>query len=438
MKSWHLSRRQFLRGSGVSIALPFLEGMLPARADAQSAARGRPPRMAFVYIPNGVNIAEWRPRGEGRDWQLGPTMKALQPFKDDLCVISGMGHPRSSGQHDGADTWLTGANLKGTPGYDYKNSVSVDQVAAETHGLETRIPSLQLSFANGAGPPTHTWTLSFSREGTALPAQNNPAELFSRLFREETGATRAAKKQRIDEDKSILDSILGDARSLDRRLGANDRRKLDEYLTSVREVERRVKASESWLDRPRPKVDPRTLPLDARFGDHHMEHWFHAMYGLITLAFQTDTTRIVTFELGAEAGGGPFDQVGGPHHQYTHHNGEKPALDMLARYDRFYMEHLAWFLDQLKTTTDGDAPLLDRTMVLFGSGMNNGETGTHSPKDVPLIYVGGRALGMQTGQHLKFPIGSQPQSNLLLSMLNAMNPRHESFSDATGTLPGMM
>jgi hypothetical protein len=433
-----LSRRTFLRGAGVSIALPFLEAMLPVRAGAQSAARGRPPRMAFVYIPNGVNIADWRPRGEGRNWQFGPTMEPLQPLKDDLCVISGLGHPRSSGQHDGADTWLTGADLKGTPGYDYKNSVSVDQVAAESHGLETRIASLQLSFANGTGPPMHTATLSFNRDGTALPAQNNPEELFNRLFHAETGGSRTAKKQRFDEDRSILDAVLDDANLLNRRLGVRDQRKLDEYLTSVREVERRVQTNRSWLDKPRPPVESRGLALDARFGDHHMQPWFRTMYDLIALAFQTDTTRIATFETGAEAGGGRLEELGtGVQHEYSHHGGDPNMLKTLARIDRYHIENFAYFLDRLKSTQDGDAPLLDRTMILFGSGMNNGETGTHSPKDVPLIFAGGKALSLETGHHLRFDVDSTPQSNLLLSMLNRMDEKRTSFSDSTGLLSGL-
>jgi hypothetical protein len=432
-----LSRRTFLRGAGVSVALPLLDAMRPESGFAQSRPK-RPPRMIFIYIPNGVNIVRWRAKGEGPDWQFGPTMQSLQPLKEDVCVLSGLGHPRGIGGHEGADMWLTGVDLKATPGYDYKNGVSVDQAAAAVHGQETRIPSLQLSRNNGTGPPMHTATLSFNREGTPLPAQNNPREIFNRLFVDGAGGSREARKQRFDEDESILDAVLSDARALDRRLGTRDRRKLDEYLTSVREVERRVQRGRSWLDVPKPQVDARGLSLDAGPNDHVTRPWFHTMYDLIALAFQTDTTRVVTYELGREAGGGRFQEVGaGVQHEYSHHGGDQKMLATLARIDKFHIENLAYLLQRLKSVEDGDAPLLDRTMVLFGSGMNNGEKGAHSPKDVPLIYAGGRALGMKTGQHLKFPIDSQPQSNLLLSMLSRMDAKQESFSDSTNTLPGL-
>lgn len=430
-----LSRRTFLRGAGVSLALPLLDGLARNCGQAQSAENAKPPRMVCIYIPNGVNILQWRVQGTGRNWQLSPTLQPLAEFKDDINVLSGLGHPLSTGQHDGADTWLTGVNLKGTPGRDYKNGVSVDQAAAEVHGLQTRIPSLQLSFANGTGPPMHTSTLSFSREGTPLPPENNPRALFNRLFLEEGGNSRAAKEARFEEDKSILDEILADARSLDRRLGTQDRRKLDEYLTSVREVERRVKRSESWLDVPKPKVDSRGLSLDSRCGDHKMSTWFRTMYDLIALAFQADTTRVVTYQLGGEAGGGRLEELGtSVQHEYSHHGGDQGMLKQLARIDKYHIENLAHLLGKLKSTPDGDVPLLDRTMVMFGSGMNNGETGTHSPKDVPLLFAGGRALGMKLGQHLNHKIDSTPQSNLLLSMLHAMDPRQESFSDSTNSL----
>jgi hypothetical protein len=220
--------------------------------------------MVSCYIPNGVNMTKWTPQGEGRDWELSPSLEPLAPLKKHVTCLTGLGHPRSFGGHEGADVFLTGADLDGAPGKDYANSISVDQVAARMHGLQTRIPSLELSFHSGTGSAGHSITLSFNDNGTPLPAENRPQAVFDRLFVQNSARSRTAQQQRLAEDRSILDSILEDSRALSKNLGKADRSKLDQYLNSIREVERRVQRREGWLDKPMPKVSADGLVLDSR------------------------------------------------------------------------------------------------------------------------------------------------------------------------------
>ena len=264
------SRRTVLRGLGASLSLPLLEAMLPRALGAPStSSRWRPrprrsPAVIFCYVPNGVNILEWMPKTGGGGYTLSPTLRELEGHRDDFSVLTGLGHPHSDGGHSGADTWLTGAALKAVPGEDYTNTMSVDQVIAEKHGAKTRFPSLQLSDLSGTGTAGHSHTLSFDRNGTPLPSENSPRRLFERLFVPESAADREATLKRYAERKSILDDVLAEAKSLDKKLGARDQEKLDEYLTSVRETEQRVGRLEQWIDVPKPEVDPAGLQLDSQ------------------------------------------------------------------------------------------------------------------------------------------------------------------------------
>lgn len=433
-----LSRRTFLRGTGVSIALPILDAMMPTRALAQSAV-STPPRMVCCYIPNGVNIMKWTPQGEGRDWELSPSLEPLAPLKERVTCLTGLEHPRAFGGHDGADVFLTGADLYGAPGKDYANSISVDQVAARMHGLQTRIPSLELSFGNGTGSAGHSITLSFDDNGTPLPAENRPQAVFDRMFVVDSATSRAAKQQRLAEDRSILDSVLDDGRALERRLGKADRAKLDQYLSSIREVEGRVQRREGWLDKPKPNVSSEGLVLNSRPRQHNYQAYIRTMYDLIALALQTDTTRVATFQMGKESNGGSYAELGiqGDHHTYSHHGGDETMLATLAKIDRFLVEQWVYFLNRLQSTPEGDGTLLDSTMILFGSGMNSGKTGTHTRSNLPLLFAGGTKLGIRQGQHLKYKPGSTPFSNLLLTMLQRMDVEAGSFSDSTSTLTGL-
>lgn len=433
-----LSRRTMLRAAGVSIALPLLDAMIPTGGFAQSTRRKTVPRMACVYFPHGVNNKQWTPSTTGKDWGITPSLKPLEPLKQHVTVLSGLGHPNGKGGHEGADLWLTGAELDGVAGRDYANSVSVDQVAARVHGLETRIGSLELSALSGPGNGYHTHTLAFNDTGAPIPGENSPRRVFERLFIDDHKTAKAERQRQINNQRSVLDAVLGQARSLDRRLGTADQAKLEEYLNSVREVERRVMRREEWLDRPKPKVKSAGIELDARPFDRRHDEYLRAMFDLLVLAFQTDTTRIATFMMASEASVGRYDAVQvNDHHGISHHGGDAEMLEGLARVDKFLVSNLANFLTRLHEIKQSDGTLLDHTMVLYGSGMNNGETGTHSPKNLPLLFAGGSKLGIQQGQHLKFKEDSTPFCNVHLTMLQKMGVAQQFFGDSTGMLLGL-
>lgn len=438
-----LSRRHLLRGAGCALSLPLLDAMLPACNAAPSQfkpldkSQAAHPRLICCYIPNGVNILQWKPKETGRDYQLSPTLQVLKDHREDFTVITGLGHPHCTGGHSGADTWLTGADLKAVPGADYSNTISVDQVVAEILGKKTRIPSLQLSDQSGTGSAGHSHTISFDRTGTPLPAENSPSQLFERLFVPDSAADRQAALQRYAEKRSILDSILSEAKSLQHRVGKQDQKKLDEYLNSVRETEQRVERLEQWIDVPKPEVSKKDLQLNMLPGNaHDRPMWLDVMLELSYLAFITDTTRVIAFEWSREAGG--YGGGGENHHELSHHGGDAGMLDKLAHIDRFHLERLNRFMTFLKSTSEADSSMLDRTAIVFGSGMNSGETGDHSPKDLPLLIAGGKQLGLKHGQHIGFEKDKNPPlSNLFVNLIQATGVESDKFQDATGTLNGL-
>jgi len=441
-----MSRRCVLRGVGASIALPLLEAMLPRPVSAApSTYRPQPrsgtkptPRVIFCYVSNGVNIKEWVPGGKGAGYALSPTLETLKAHRADFTVLSGLGHPHSTGGHTGADTWLTGADLKAVPGKDYANTVSADQVIAEKVGAQTRFPSLEIGEMSGTGSALHSHTLSFDRNGTPLPAENNPQYLFNRLFVPDDAASREATLRRHAEKRSILDDVLGEAKALEGKLGGADREKLGEYLAAVRETELRVQRQVDWVDVPRPTVNPAGLQLASKPGDaHDRPMWLDVMLELSYLALLTDSTRVITFEWAREAGG--FGPGGQNHHELSHHGGDAGMLSKLAEVDRGYLERLDRFLGFLKSTEEGGRPMLDHTIVVYGSGMNSGEHGDHSPKNLPLLVAGGRAWGFKHGQHLAHdPEKHPPLSNVLLTTIQKMGVEADRFQDSTGTLTGLV
>ncbi|MGI9239979.1 MAG: DUF1552 domain-containing protein [Verrucomicrobiales bacterium] len=439
-----LSRRTVLRGLGASLSLPLLEAMLPSPLRAAPStfkplgqSLGAHPRTIFCYVPNGVNILQWMPEGSGADYVLSPTLKVLEEHRGDFSVVTGMGHPNSKGGHSGADTWLTGADLSATPGKDYSNTISADQVMAEHHGKLTRFPSLELSDSSGTGSAGHSHTLAFDRRGTPLPAEDSPQRLFERLFVPEGDASKSAALKRYAEKKSILDSVKDDAAALEKQLGKLDREKLDEYFTSVRETERRVGRMEEWIDVPKPEVDAEGLQLGSQPNNgHDRPMWIDVMMEISYLAFLTDTTRVISYEWSREAGG--RGGGGENHHELSHHGGDAGMLDSLAGIDRFHLARLSRFMNFLKSTDEGGRPMLDNTMIVFGSGMNSGERGEHSPKNLPLIVAGGGALGLKHGQHLAYGAEDHPpMNNLMLTLIQKMGVETGEFGDASGTLGGL-
>ncbi len=441
-----LSRRTALRGLGVSLALPLLEAMLPRalhaapstfRPLAKSGAKPKP-RVIFCYVSNGVNIMDWVPAAKGADYALSPTLETLKEHRTNFSVLSGLGHPNATGGHSGADTWLTGANLRAVPGKDYTNTISADQVIAEKIGAQTRFPSLEIGDMSGTGAALHSHTLSFDRHGTPLPTENSPQRLFERLFIPDDAASRDATLKRYAEKRSILDDVLGEAKALEKKLSKTDQAKLAEYLASVRETELRVQRQVDWVDVPKAKVDPAGLQLNSKPGDaHDRPMWLDVMLEISYLAFLTDTTRVITFEWAREAGG--YGPGGQNHHELSHHGGDAGMLKKLAEVDRGYLERLNRFLTFLKSTEEGGRSMLDHTMVVYGSGMNSGERGDHSPENLPLLVAGGSAWGLKHGQHLAHdPKKHPPLSNVLLTVTQKMGVEIEKFQDATGTLMGLV
>lgn len=430
-----LSRRTVLRGAGAWMALPFLEAMLPRSVSARQAspAAEPKPRMVCCYVPNGVNQGDWMPKDEGPNWTMSPTLEVLKDFRAELTVMSGLCHAKSRGGHSGADTWLTAADLQGTPGKDYQNSISVDQIAAAVQGRETRFPSLELSLNGGTGAAEHSHTLAFDRVGTPLPSECNPQRLFDRLFAPEGPAAREATLKRHAEQKSILDDILADAKSLNGNLGRSDRRKLDEYLGSVRETEQRIQRLRQWIDIPKPEISRNGLNLSAQPTRHDGPVWLDCMLDLCRHALATDTTRVITFQWAREAFG--FAANGADHHTYSHHGGDPEMLAKVAEIDRFHLQKLARFLGQLQNADEAGGNLLDNTMVLFGSGIGDGSS--HNKENMPLLLAGGQKLGLKHGSHLKFAADPPPASNILLTLLQAMGVERNSFADSTGTLSGL-
>ena len=440
-----ISRRTALRGLGVTLSLPLLEAMLPRSLHAAPSTY-RPlvksgvaptPRAIFCYVPNGVNILEWVPEAEGKDYALSPTLAVLQEHRADFSLLTGLGHPRCTGGHSGGDTWLTGADLRAVPGKEYTNTISVDQLIAEKIGAQTRFPSIEIGDQSGTGTALHSHTLAFDRNGTPLPAENSPQRLFERLFVPDDAASRDAALKRYAEKRSILDDVLGEARSLEKHLGRADQTKLAEYLSSVRETELRVQRQVEWVDVPKPQVDAKGLQLNSKPGDaHDRPMWLDVMLEISYLAFVTDATRVITFEWAREAGG--YGVGGENHHELSHHGGDAGMLKKLAAVDRGYLERLSRFLTFLKSTDEGGRPMLDHTLLVYGSGMNSGPRGEHSPKNLPLLVAGGSACGLKHGQHLAHdPEKHPPLANVLLSVASKMGVETEKFADSTGTLSGL-
>ncbi|MBI1374575.1 MAG: DUF1552 domain-containing protein [Phycisphaera sp.] len=458
---WLLDRRHFLRGVGTTMALPLLDAMVPLNASkvARAAeAASKPRRSVFVYIPNGVNGMTWQVTQAGRGYAMSTTLKPLEKHRDNFTVFSGLHHPNGIGQaHVCADTWLTAAKIDAQSGRKYENTVSCDQVMAEVVGQQTRFPSLELSISSGTGQPFNSNTLAFSRDGVPLPAEDNPKHVFNRLFGEVPGGIEA-QRMGLTMRRSVLDSVMEDAGALRRNLGKDDRTKLDEYLHAVRDVEKRTERLDAWLDIPKPEV-PKDLaaPFQRDVPKAQAGEYWRTIFDIIVLALRTDMTRVVTYMNGSEGNGLAIPEIGitQARHNLSHHNGDPVVLDRLARSDEFIMEQFANFLNDLSNIRDGDEPLLDRTMVLFGSGMSYGHS--HSNSNLPIMLAGGRGLGLKHGQHVDYnkphlkedytlsydewrSLCGKPKddkarlSNVLLTMLQKMNVPSESFVDSVGAV----
>ena len=437
-KTWHLDRRAFLFGTGVSLALPYLDCM-------GSETKVEPPkRFCGIYFPFGVSLPKedsaqskwrWFPNGEGRGYQLNESLKSFEPLREKLTILGGLSHPngRKMGAHDTGDTFLTGALLEGK---FLRNTVSLDQIIANRVADKTRFSSLTMSTDGGVGEPTRSSTLSYNKKGRPIPALNQPQQIFDRLFGVGDDDTIAAQR-RLKSTSGMLDRVLENANSLRGRLGNHDREKLDEYLSSVRQIEKRVARSQAWLEVPRPELsDEDRAMLNLNSDDEAPAEYIRTMYDLIYLAFRTDSTRVATYQIAsmadASSKAGKFPQLEGFKGSLHHlaHEWNKPAgAENLGKWDRFMAEQFTYFLNRLNSVQDGDATLLDRSLVLYGSSNSQ----THNNHNYPLVLAGGRQLGMRHGQYLKYS-EKVPMSNLFVTMLNRLGVDSESFADSTGDI----
>jgi hypothetical protein len=437
-----LSRRAVLRGLGTAIALPWLEAMTPASSGANPNA-SRPRRMAFFYVPNGVHMPAWRPAQEGTSFVLPASLEPLAPFRDHLLVLSGLAQHNSEALGDGPgdharalSCFLTGVHPLKTDGANIHVGVSVDQVAAANLGGQTRLPSLELGIERGAQSGNcdsgyscaYSSNISWRTPTMPMAKEINPRAAFDRLFVGVRRTSSAGEKQKHDlYQKSIIDFALDDAQQLRGRLGMNDRRKLDEYLGSVREIERRIVRVEGIpSDLPAGTTRPGGVPQDYR------EH-VRLMFDIIALAFQTDTTRVCSFMYANEGSTRPYPTIGVPdgHHDLSHHGGDPKKHEKLKKINRFHMEQFAYLLGKLKAIREGEHSLLDNVLLVYGSGISDGDR--HNHDDLPVLLMGKGGGSVKPGRHLKY--SPQPLNNLFLAMLDRLDVHVDRLGDSTGRLP---
>jgi len=444
-----LNRRGFLRGLGAAVSLPALEAFRPLMAQGVSramatTASGAPLRMAYLYIPNGVNLEHWRPDGTASSYKMGRTFEPMERHRENFQIFTGFEQQFATAGGDGPGdhargtaTFLTSARARKTAGSDINLGVSIDQVAAQAVQNLTRLPSLELS-ADGVRKSGHCdsgyscayqFNLSWRSENQPMTPESKPRAVFERLFG--AGDVRERAKSigmRQATKKSMLDFIEADAKALHKHLGRTDQHKLDEYLTGVREIEKQVEKIEAMGLPPDPGVAaPKGEP------ENYQEH-MRLMFDMMVLAFKTDSTRISTFLMAHDGSNRSFKEIGvsDGHHNISHHQGKKDNLDKIAKIDRFYMEQLAYFLDRLKSTEDVDGKsLLHNSMIVYGGCISDGNR--HNHDDLPIVVAGHAGGAFKPGRHVE--LGENvPMANLYLRMLEEFGVKERRFGDSTGVL----
>jgi hypothetical protein len=445
------TRRAVLRGAGAAIALPFLESWLSAEEPSRPSpmagrgptGEGPPLRVAFVYSPNGKHMADWTPKEVGSVGDLPPTLLPLKDVKDQVTVLSGLAlrNANSDGEGPGDHAramaaFLTGCRPRKTSGADVHVGVSVDQVIAAAVGGATRLPSLEVGCEGGkpGGACDNGYScayqtnLSWRTASSPMPKETDPRIVFERLFgdrvRPESDAVRARRER---ERRSVLDFVAEDARDLSDGLGGADRRKLDEYLTSIREVERRLQQSQPAVSIGRERlVRPAGVP-------ESFEKHARLLSDLVALAFQADLTRVVTFVLGNDGSNRSYREVGvsDGHHDVSHHGNDPVRQEKLRRINRLHVEQLAYLMGRLKSIPQGDGTLLDHSLIVYGSGISDGDR--HNHEDLPILLAGGGERIHEGGRHVRLPDGT-PLCNLYLALLHAIGAPGPRFGDSTGPL----
>jgi hypothetical protein len=431
-----LPRRTVLRGLGASLSLPFLDAMLPAFSTRARAATARAHRFLAFYVPNGMAMEYWTPKGEGRDFELSPILEPLAPFRNQMLVLSGINASWNYIHAGASGSFLTGTARGGRNEVEILADVSMDQLLARHFASETQVASLELAMDGpaNAGACTgilscaYTHTISWRSATQPLPMENNPRAVFERLFGDSGSTGRAAREARLAQQKSLLDSVNEKLAALRKELGAQDQAKVEQYTEAVRDIERRIQKAEQQRDIELPTLEqPQGVP--PVFEDH-----LALMLDLQVLAFQSDLTRVITFMIGKEQSARPYPQVGVPeaHHPLSHHNDVPEIIAHLSKINRYHTELLSKHLARLRATPDGDGSLLDHMTIMYGSGISNSTR--HSGVNLPLLLLGGGAGRLEGGRHLKYT--DKPSiANLLVTLMDKLDVPVEKIGGSTGKLP---
>jgi hypothetical protein len=429
-----ISRRKFLRGTGIALCLPLLESMTPvfasaAKRVAANATPGGKPRRFFGICNNlGLLPEHFFPKESGRDYALSPYLELLKEQRNDFTVCSGVWHPDVDGGHPADNCFLTAAPHPGSAGF--RNTISLDQYIAERIGHLTRFPSLTLGVNIQQGIRSLSWTGS----GVLIPCEEKAADVFARMFLQGTKEETEAQVRKLETGQSILDAVAGQAKELQRTVGARDRDRLDQYFSSVRDLEQRMQMSREWEHKPKPKVSA-SMPLDPASPKAYMDK-VKLMYDMARLAFETDSTRSISLLL--DSVNSPAIEFGDVktsdgYHNLSHHGKSKEKLAQLKTIDEWHMKLLAELFTELKAVKEDGEPLLDRTMILYGSNLGNANT--HVTTNMPTILAGG---GFKHGQHLAFDTQhNYPLPNMFVSMLQRMALETDKFASSTGTMRGL-
>ena len=438
-----ISRRAMLQGLGASLALPLLDSMVPAMAATRISSAKPAVRMAFIYVPNGIIQKDWLPSATGTGFEFLRTMKPIEPFRDQLLVLSNLMQRGGRALGDGAGdharagaSWLTGVHPKKTEGSDITAGVSADQIAARHLGKITQLGSLEIgleepTLAGGCDSGyscAYTNTVSWRTATTPNPMEINPRAVFERLFGDGDSTDTASRLKRMHEDRSILDFVREDVARLKPGLGARDKSKLDEYLEAIRDIERRIQKAEEQSATLKLPVLERPTSIPDEFEDHAK-----LMSDLMVIAFQTDMTRVVSFMMAREGSNRSYRSIGvsDGHHSVTHHQNDPEKIQKTQKIDELHVKTLAYLVEKLKNTPDGDGNLLDHSMLLYGSSISDGNAHTHH--DLPLVLIGGAAGQVKGGRHIRYA-PETPMNNLLLTMLDKAGVPAESLGDATGKI----
>ncbi len=433
----HLPRRTFLKGLGTTIALPMLDAMVPAFAKAASLNKA-PVRLAFGYVPNGIEMKEWTPKGVGKDFEFRRILKPLEPFREHLLVLTGLAHRTGAGgagDHARAGgNYLTGVRPKRTTGADIELGISVDQVAAQAIGSRTRLRSLELGCeatrlvgsCDAGYSCAYQGSLAWSSPSTPMPPEVNPRSAFERLYGSLEITLDPRAQAQLDEDrKSVLDYITERTQKLLATLGPSDRRKIDQYFTAIREIEKRIERAEGDNRQLSPEIDkPTGIPTD--FADH-----VRLMHDLLVVAFQADITRIATVLYSREGSNRAYPVLGfsDGHHPITHHRYIPDLVEKVTQINCYHVEQFAYLVKKLKSIEDGDGTLLDHCMVVYGSSLSDGNV--HSHENLPTVMLGRGSGALKPGRHIVYSDGP-PMTNLFLTLLDRMGVPTEKLGDSTG------